>query len=346
MSIRSERLSEVLPCAAHFLVDFVCTALLTAACVGDRAVSVIVCALVYNGCSFAMQLPIGVLADRLSLRHALAAAGCCVVALCSRITAPLLLCVGIGLGNACFHVGAGRDALLRGGKHAAQVGRFVAPGALGIFLGPFAASIVWLARYAAPLLLVGCAVLFFLQNEDAPQLPAPLSLNRLKRAALSVCIFLTVLLRSYMGTVTRYAELSIPAFAAAMTGCVFLGKLFGGSIADRFGAFRFQLPAQIVGTALFALSVWYPILGLPAMFLFNTTMAVTVHALWRAAPAHAGAVFGLTTLALYLGALPRLLRAPNPLFTAWGLTLVGSVSAATLLLALHIVRKEDVRHDR
>ena len=339
MSIRSERLREILPCAAHFLVDFACTALLTASCVGSLAVSAIVCAGVYNFCAFAMQLPIGLLADRFQLCSILAAAGCLTVALGSLIPSPLLLCIAVGLGNACFHVGAGRDALLRGRKRAARVGRFVAPGALGIFLGPLAANAVWLTRYAAPVLLVACALLLIKQQQDVPAAAEPLSLKKTQCAALTVCMFLTVLLRSYMGTVTRYAEFSVPAFAATMTACIFLGKFFGGSLADRFGAIRFQLPAQVLGTALFVLSVWFPPLGLPAVLLFNTTMAVTVHTLWHSAPTHAGAMFGLTTLALYLGVLPRLLGAPNPLFTPWGLMLIGSVSAATLLIGLRIAQK-------
>lgn len=346
MSLRSQRMHEILPCAAHFLVDFACTSLLTASCVGSGAVSVIFCAVVYNGCAFAMQLPIGLLADRFGLRRGAACAGCLAVALGSLLTPPLLLCVVVGLGNACFHVGAGRDALLHGGSRAARVGRFVAPGAFGIFLGPLAAEVFWLTRCAAPLLLSVCAVLLFAQAQEAPPAAKPLSLQAPRRVALAISMFLTVLLRSYMGTVTRYAELSIPVFAVAMTVCIFVGKFLGGSLADRFGAFRFQLTAQLIGTALFALSVPFPLLGLPAALLFNTTMAVTVHTLFRSAPPHAGAMFGLTTLALYLGALPRLLGAPNPLFTPWGLALIGGISALTLLLGLYIAQKGGGADDR
>lgn len=343
MPKRSERLRELLPCASHFLVDFTCTALLTAACVGVRGVSAVLCAIVYNGLAFAMQLPIGYLSDRLRLRRTLAAGGCVLVAAGSLLVHPLALCAAVGLGNACFHVGAGREALELGGARAGRVGRFVAPGAVGIFLGPLAADVFLLTRRFAPLSLVVCALLLTAQKREKPKkLPreAQLSLSPARRTALTACMFLTVLLRSYMGTVTRYAALSAPVFAAAMTLCVFLGKFFGGSLADRFGALRFQLPAQLAGTALFALSVWVPALGLPAALLFNTTMAVTVHTLYRSAPARAGTMFGLTTLALYLGVLPRLLGAPNPLFTWWGLLLCGLASAALLLGGLRLAQKE------
>ena len=342
MPNRSERLRELLPCVSHFLVDFTCTALLTAVCVGVRGISAALCAVVYNALAFAMQLPIGYLADRVHLRRTLAAGGCVLVAAGSLLVPPLALCAAVGLGNACFHAGAGREALQRGGARAGRVGRFVAPGAIGIFLGPLAADVFLLTRRFAPLSLVVCALLLLAQKQEKPKkLPreAQLSLSPARRAALAACMFLTVLLRSYMGTVTRYAALSAPTFAAAMMLCVFLGKFFGGSLADRFGAVRFQLPAQLAGTALFALSVWVPALGLPASLLFNTTMAVTVHTLYRSAPARAGTMFGVTTLALYLGVLPRLLGAPNLLFTWWGLTLCGLVSAALLLGGLRLAQK-------
>lgn len=343
MSNRSERLSEILPCVSHLLVDLTCTALLTAVCVGARGISAALCAVVYNGLAFAMQLPIGYLADRVHLRRALAAAGCVLVAAGSLLVHPLALCAAVGLGNACFHAGAGREALELGGARAGRVGRFVAPGAIGIFLGPLAADVFLLTRRFAPLSLVACALLLLAQKQEKPKkLPreAHLALSPARRTVLMACMFLTVLLRSYMGTVTRYAALSVPVFAAAMTLCVFLGKFFGGSLSDRFGAVRFQLPAQLAGTALFALSVWVPALGLPAALLFNTTMAVTAHTLYRSAPARAGTMFGLTTLALYLGVLPRLLGAPNPLFTWWGLLLCGLASATLLLGGLRLAQKE------
>lgn len=345
MSKRTDRAAELLLGAVHFLVDFTCTALLTASCVGVRGVSAALCAVVYNGFAFAMQLPIGYLADRLSLRRTLAAGGCVLVAVGALFADPLLLCSLIGLGNACFHVGGGRETLHRGGERAAQIGRFVAPGAIGIFLGPLSAKKFLLVFRFAPLLLALSALLLLAQKQKTAhteKMPSA-AVSPLRQVALCGCMFLTVLLRSYMGTVTRYAALSAPWFAALLTLSVFLGKFFGGSLADRFGAFRFSLLAQPIGTALFALSVFQPLLALPATLLFNTTMAITAHTLYRCAPHRSGTMFGLTTLALYLGVLPRLLGAPNPLFTRWGLALIGLSSTGLLLLGLRLAQREGKR---
>ncbi len=340
MENQAARGSALLLGALHFLVDFTCTALLTASCVGVQGVSAVQCAILYNALAFAGQLPLGFLADRLRLKRAMAALGCLLIAAGSLFSRPFFLCCLIGTGNACFHVGGGREMLQWGKGKAAQIGRFVAPGALGIFLGPMAAAYFYLARVAAPLLLaVGAALLLRQRNrEDILQPPA---LPPVRLLGICVCMFLTVLLRSYMGTVTRYGTLSVPLFALSMTLCVFAGKFFGGSLADRFGALRFSRIAQPVGTALFVLSVWQPLLALPATLLFNTTMAITAATLYRCVPALGGTMFGLTTLALYLGVLPRLLGLPNALFTWWGLGLIGLASTALLLLGLRLAKTEE-----
>jgi FSR family fosmidomycin resistance protein-like MFS transporter len=81
----------------------------------------------------------------------------------------------------------------------------------------------------------------------------------------------------------------------------------------------------------FTLSVKIPWLAFPGIFLFNTTMAITATQLYRCLPQFPGTMFGLTTLALFLGVLPRLLGAENLFFSWWGLGLLSLVSALSLL---------------
>lgn len=340
---RRERSSVLLLGVIHFLVDFCCTALLTYLAAGLERSMVITCALVYNGMAFAFQLPIGALGDRLGLQRDLAAAGCLLVGLGGMIPVSLWMCAVIGLGNACFHVGGGREALKRSDARAAQVGRFVAPGAIGIFLGPKLAGLAWDIR---PVLLacmaVSAAVLFWTRKTgvEANSLSLP-KLGNGRLALVIGCMFATVLLRSYMGTVLRYERLSSALFAAAFTAGIFFGKYFGGSLADRFGTFRFCLFAQVLGTLLFPLSVAWPILALPGIFLFNTTMAVTASRLYSSMPAYPGTMFGLTTFALYIGGVPKILGWPNPLFTPWGLGLLSVLSAVFLLAGLFVQDTEN-----
>lgn len=324
--------------AAHFFVDFACTALLAERTGSLPWWQVTACAVLYNGLAFAFQLPVGALGDRLKLSRDLAALGCLLVAVGGFIPMPLVMCAMIGLGNACFHAGGGREALKRGGRKAAIVGRFVAPGAIGIFLGPRLGHVAWLTGGVLPgvLLFLGAALYRTRKaGREAEKMECPgQKRHPAGLAVVCICMFLTVLLRSYMGTVLAYPFLSDFGWALGFTLCIFGGKYFGGILADRFGPVRFCAVSQILATALFMLSVSVPALGFPAVFLFNTTMAVTAARLYRCVPQLPGTMFGLTTVALYLGALPRLLGVKADLFHPLGLMVLGLGSAVLLVLGL------------
>lgn len=332
---QTDRRSIFLLGVAHFFVDFACTALLRMLHAQLTYAQVIACAILYNGLAFAFQLPIGALGDLLKQTRLFSAVGCLLVALGSLFSNPWLLCLCIGLGNACFHVGGGREALKRGRGSAGPVGKFVAPGAIGIFLGPRLSHLFWVGHIVLPLCLVVLAGILTLSRKRGSQAEA-LSLpsqtgSFLRMAGLIVCMFLTVLLRSYMGTVLRYSFMSKGLLAFLFTLSIFFGKFFGGILADRFGTLRFCAWAQLLGAVLFTLSPLWEILAYPSIFLFNTTMAITATELYRSLPQFPGATFGLTTFALFLGVLPRLLGWENLFFNWWGLGLLSFLSAALLL---------------
>lgn len=60
--------------ASHFLVDFSCALLIfrTVSASGDPTALFIL----YNYCAFALQMPVGLLADKLNRNALMAAAGC------------------------------------------------------------------------------------------------------------------------------------------------------------------------------------------------------------------------------------------------------------------------------
>ena len=324
--------------AAHFLVDLTCTALLTATAGTLSYWQVTACAVLYNGLAFAFQLPVGALADGMNRKRALTVLGCLLVAAGGLVPGWIPMCLVIGLGNACFHIGGGREILRRDGGRAGMVGRFVAPGAIGIFLGPRLTAFSRLIRGVLPCCLLAAAVLLWRQDAGEEE-PAPTGISGAGRLwAACGCMFLTVLLRSYMGTVLTYPFLSKTAAAFGYTLCIFGGKYLGGVLADRFGWVRSCAVTQIPGAVLMTLSPLVPALAFPGIFLFNTTMAVTAAGLYRCVPRFPGTMFGLTTFALYLGVLPRLLGMPGPDVTPWSLGLMSLVSAALLLSGVILMR--------
>ncbi len=329
---KSRGFGELLLGISHFFVDFLCTALLASHTGTLDGESILSLAILYNGLAFAFQLPLGAMGDLLDGRRSFAAIGCLLVAAGSFIPSPVFMCLCIGLGNALFHVGGGRESLQKSDNKAAAVGRFVAPGAVGIFLGPRLANILWLRSFALPgVLLILAVLLLALRAKYSPAVFPKRGFSPIRLACILSCMFLTVFLRSYMGTVLRFSFLTHLFGAASFTVCVFLGKFFGGSLADRFGVLPFSAAAQVACVLCFTLSVPFPWLAYPGIFLFNTTMAITATELYRCLPHLPGTMFGLTTLALFLGVLPRLLGLANIFFSWWGLGLLSLISAVSLL---------------
>ena len=339
----SKDFGEYLLSRSHFFLDFLCTALLTARLDTPDGISILTLAILYNGLAFAFQLPLGALGDLLDGRRIFAAAGCLLVAVGSFLSSSIFMCLCIGLGNALFHVGGGREALQKSEGKAAAVGRFVAPGAMGIFLGPRLAHLLWLRRFGLPGILLVLAVLLLLQSPQFHRSIPKRPLSHLRLAGILGCMFFTVFLRSYMGTVLQYSFLAHTLSACCFTLCIFFGKFLGGSLADRFGVLPFSAAAQAVCVICFTLSVKIPWLAYPGIFLFNTTMAITATELYRCLPQFPGTMFGLTTMALFLGVLPRLLGAANIFFNWWGLGLLSLLSAASLLGGL-LIGKGGNRH--
>ena len=119
---------------AHFMVDFCCALLVFR--VVPRFADAALLYLVYNYCAFALQMPIGLLADRLDRNAVVAALGCIMVMLSFALQAsPLPAVIAAGVGNACFHVGGGIDVMNQSGKKASALGIYVSPGAAGLYFG-------------------------------------------------------------------------------------------------------------------------------------------------------------------------------------------------------------------
>ena len=187
--------------AAHFAVDLCCAMLVlpAARAASDKAMAL----LIYNFCAFAMQLPIGVLADRYGGGRYFSAIGCLMVALGGLLPSPMLTAVVCGLGNAAFHIGGGADvmAVTEGAKY---LGIYVSPGAMGIFLGALASRAGRsLAAFAACLMLA-CAVAIMTCCKDGAGPGSP-ELPRGREQWLRLMSLLTVVvLRSYGGVIMSF----------------------------------------------------------------------------------------------------------------------------------------------
>ncbi len=318
--------------AAHFWVDLSCALLLVRTLSGEAQFAL--CLLVYNFCAFALQMPLGLLADRLNRNGAAAAAGCALAALAYVSSAPLLTAAA-GVGNALFHLGGGIDTLNVSGNRAAALGVFVSPGALGLWLG-----IRWGREEAVPLWLgalglaaLGLAILLLsrksfgsLRSENAP-----LELSGTFGSMLP--LFLVVVLRSYMGLNQQFPWSGTGPWALALTLALVLGKAAGGFLTDRLGPRRASAASLGPAAALYLLSA-APLPGTLAVFLFNMTMPVTLWGAVCLVPGAKGFTFGLLTFALFLGYLPSWMGWPSLLTGPWACAAAALLSLALLLIPL------------
>lgn len=327
--------------ASHFWVDLSCAFLVfrTLSDTPDFMLSL----LLYNFCAFALQMPFGLLADRLDRNGAVAAAGCGITALAYWVPVPVLCAVTAGIGNALFHLGGGIDVLNRSQKHAWALGVYVSPGAMGLYFGTLwgkgSAPGLWLIPIVllllAGLVLAHCRRMFTSFRSGN----APVDLRASAGYGKLIPLFLVVVLRSYMGMNQAFAWKGEGQWALALTVALVLGKTAGGFAMDRTGAWKAS--GWSLGLAgIFYLASELPLPGVLAVFLFNMTMPITLWAAAKTIPGAKGFTFGLLTFALFLGYLPSFLRWPN--------LLTGPVSyallAVTSVFLLWLPLRKEVHH--
>ena len=291
----------------HFLVDFAC-ALMMLNTMPDP-----VWFLVYNFCAFAMQMPIGLLADLLGRNRPFALSGIGLVFLAACPLPVPLRVIAMGLGNACYHVGGGREALLRDDKMTG-LGIFVSPGAVGIYLGTVLAQCdaVHMAVFFA-LSLCGIAVYLIC--------PGGVKRNTLSapKPPLALLMLMIVIVRSLIG-LSMETPWKIGVFVTLGALAAAGGKALGGLAGDRFGIRTAGSVSLILAAILFLLPD-IGIAGVLGVLLFNMTMPITLRRACDAVPGMEGFAFGLLTFGLFLGYLP----------SAFGIT-VGPWTGAVMSL--------------
>lgn len=320
--------------AAHLLVDFACAFLMFRSIAGTQ--DWYLCVFLYNFCAFAMQMPLGILADKWNRNCLFAAIGCLLVcAAYGLYQIPVLTAVVMGMGNGMFHVGGGIDILNISEKKSGALGLFVSPGAFGIYFGTMLGKESALTVIPILLALVAAVVLIFSAHRVqgvAAVRNAAFSLSggaspRMLTAA--VFLFLVVCLRSYVGLTLHFPWKSAGAWGFVLVCAVVLGKAAGGFAADRFGFMKVSCFSLCMAALLF-LTPQIPAAGLLSMLLFNMTMPITLWAMAKIFPGAKGFSFGLLTFGLFLGFLPVHLGASALLNVPWLFALAAIASLALL----------------
>lgn len=335
--------------AAHFLVDLSCAFIMMRFILGGISENF----LLYNFCAFALQMPVGIMLDRLGGGHRAASAGCGLIFLAyflafAGLLTPAAICAGVG--NALFHAGGGVYVLDKY-ESSGALGVFVSPGAVGLYLGtiwgrgselsyilPMAAMLIAAAFiFAAPYIFrcddkKGAAVKeFFAFKASAPLCTA------------AVLFFAVVVIRSYGGFAMSFPWKTTAA--AAFTAVIMTagGKALGGFVSDRFGKEKTAAVSMVTAAVLYLFS-GNMLCGLLAILIFNMSMPITLRAAADIFKGGRGFSFGLLTFALFLGYVPSYILGRVTISRAV-MCILCILSAAMLLGGFALMKKTGWEND-
>jgi MFS transporter, FSR family, fosmidomycin resistance protein len=342
-SVRKTAVLALYGCS-HFLVDATCAALVFGLMWqnGVSSQDYFWMVIIYNYVAFSLQPILGVFADKVRNIPALAALGMTLTGL-SMVLSPISIPVavlGAGIGNAVFHVAGGSISMRLSPGKASPGGLFVAPGGLGLALGAFLTRtgpvISW--PLIASLLFAVMLVLFLkLPITEMTQTRKTLEIQWPLLAA--ILLLSCVMIRSLMGFGVGEPWRNDKFVLFLIVCAAFLGKGIGGLISDRFGWGIISVTAILLSAPLIAFGYLHPAIAVAGMFLLQITMPVTLAALYSVLPRRPAFSFGLTCLALVIGA--------TPMFAQWKFLYCSSfpifigilAAAACLLLALRMLSK-------
>ncbi len=326
----------------HFIVDLAC-AILVANLVTSKmgqTTNLFIAIITYNFFAFAMQLPIGIIADKINKNAICSSIGCILVAIAFGFSnLGFLACIIAGIGNSLFHVGGGIDVLNISEKKAALSGIYVSTGSMGIFLGTKSASWGFDKYYLVILILIASAILlFWLYNKikdkviNEKVIIPHLTSNEIIAV---ICLIITVCIRSYVGMILSFDWKSNFILAIISVCAVILGKALGGIIGDKIGFKKMSVISLAVSAICFIFSFNSSILGIIAILFFNMTMPITLTALTNMMNNNKGMAFGLLTFALFIGFIPKAFEiGENIMFTPIGLFSITVISLIILYIGI------------
>ena len=282
--------------------------------------------LAYNALAFALQFPLGVVLDArpqlmkgtfvTSLALTLAGAGLCACGVGE--VALVLACVG----NALFHLSAGKAVLDAHEGKGGPIGLFISTGALGLFAEMKLAGGygLWCCLgFGVALAAVGAAAALRI-NSDSSE--ASLTFRRIRSVSavsneigvgngrrvgwlILFALFALVAWRSWAGLLaggmTNAAGLGFALAGAAVT---WAGKAAGGYLGDHFGCW-FVTAVSVVGSLslCFLCRPEQATLWLALLFVAQLATGPVLSLMYDKSGKASGTAFGLNCLALFTGSL-------------------------------------------
>ena len=342
----------------HFIVDFV-------SCIFVLGVAPMYCndsngvldynlyymeVVIYNFFAFAFQVPMGFVMDKLKIYKYVGILGFVLIGACYLVGGgnPILLASLVGIGNGLFHLEGGVNAYENSKGKAFLNGFFVAPGAMGIFLGGAFYETLGTTYLPLALICVAIVLLIFVQRDELSFVPEeqekiskngnPFKLHDI--LSILLLIGISIIVRSIGGSAIQYGWKTGFVIGLVYTICVVIGKMFGGLVGDKFGLKKTVSIALALACASLLIGFKIPFLGFLGILLFNIPMAITLVILERCNTKYLATMVGSNTFFLFIGYVICL----NPLTLNNYAVLIVSIllAIASIYFAFKLFEKKEV----
>jgi FSR family fosmidomycin resistance protein-like MFS transporter len=326
----------------HALVDAICAGVVFSI-LRNQIIDIqifFILVVLYNVLAFGLQFIFGFISDHLQSPRLITLIGAILTVISAFIfmILPIWAIIFAGLGNALFHVGGGSISLNLTPTKATAPGIYVAPGALGLFVGILLGKGGQFIAWPFVLGLIILSILIFIIKK--PEMNYKREERKKQKfnyfGLILILVFLSITIRSFVGMVIVFPWKVDINLLIILTIAVVLGKAIGGILADKFGFIKVAVGALVLSIPLLILGVNIPILAIIGMFLFNITMPVTLVTISNILPGRPGFAFGLTCLALIIGAFPSFFPIKQVLSNNWFILSIINISAISLYFGLRL----------
>ena len=290
---------------SHFLVDSVSAASLYQ----GKIAPAIIALLIYNTCAFTTQCLMGMLPDRYGHGNVFVLLSSLIITIGVIIPCPpICKAVIVGLGNSLFHVSGGY-LTLKNSDNMGPLGVFVAPGAIGLFIGsnfhsiclPFALILVFLSILLVAKNKANIKGNLLIEKQNKKDYKYDVTND--KQLSLTILLLFAIATRAVGGSVVSFPWQTGLLFSAITVFCVFLGKGLGGFVADKFGIRNTATTSIIIASILIVFCSEWMIPSLIGQFILNMSMPITLYLIYKLLPGRPGFAFGLAAAVLWPGTL-------------------------------------------
>lgn len=289
----------------HFYIDFISAFILSLIIFQNKPsiISIASIILIYNIIAFGAQPFFGFLVDqhhegKLSVITGLLISTAGVLF----FSKPLISAILLGIGNAMYHVGGGAIILNLEPTRATYPGIYVAPGAIGLFIGGLLGYMQIKPEIFIPIgIIITTTLILSIKKISLPKIPKFKENKSNIIGIILLLLLISVCMRALIGYSLNLEWKSIIMLGSVLVLAISSGKFVGGFLADKWGFMKTGMISLIIAAPLLTFFQTTPIIVFIGAFCFNLVMPITLTALAQAMPNYKGFVFGLTTLSLIIG---------------------------------------------